>query len=390
MNKKIYISTFGCQMNVRDSEFISGLFIKNGYKLVDLPEEADIILFNTCAVRGHAEDRAVSAMGQLQHWHKNKIYGIVGCVAQALGDKLFRRLPSLNVVCGTGEIARIVEIVENAKDKKILALSNIDDPLPELNPSYRESDNRAYVSIMRGCNNFCSYCIVPYVRGKERSRKVENIVGEVKDLIKKDIKNITLLGQNVNSYNGIACLPARQASSALLAPPRNDEEFKPCDFVQLLRLINNISGIGKISFMTSHPKDAGVELFEAIRDLDHAVKHLHLPLQSGSDRILKLMKRGYTSGEYLEKINIARQIMPNVRLTTDIIVGFPGETEDDFKATFNMLKSIEFNFSYIFKYSPRSGTEASRYQDDVPREIKNKRHRILLDMQKEISIRKNK
>ncbi|MFH1380917.1 MAG: MiaB/RimO family radical SAM methylthiotransferase, partial [Candidatus Omnitrophota bacterium] len=255
-------------------------------------------------------------------------------------------------------------------------------------------DNRAYVSIMRGCNNFCSYCIVPYVRGRERSRKVESIVSEVKELIKKGIKNITLLGQNVNSYNEIASLralrPVGPEASAPLAPPRNDEEFKPCDFVQLLGLVNNISGIGKISFMTSHPKDAGVELFEAIRDLDHVVKHLHLPLQSGSDKILKLMKRGYTSGEYLEKVKKAQKIIPKVRLTTDIIVGFPGETEEDFKATFDMLKEIEFNFSYIFKYSPRSGTAASKYQDDVTREIKNKRHRILLDMQKEISIRKNK
>lgn len=308
----VYIRTFGCQMNTRDSEFIAGLFLEKGYKLTDLPDNADIVLFNACSVRKHAEERAISNMGHFMHRYKNKkIYGMVGCAAQALKGELFERLPALNLVCGTGEIAKLPELIEQAQNNKISALDNIDKPLPESNSIYRQDGKHAYVSIMRGCDNFCSYCVVPYVRGKERSRNVKDILAEIKTLVKRGIKDITLLGQNVNSYNGIAC---------------NDKEHKTCSFVQLLHLINNIEGIEKIRFMTSHPKDANVDLFKAMNQLDRVVEHLHLPLQSGSDRILSLMNRGYTAKKYQDLIAKARYLVPKLRLTTDIIVGFPTET----------------------------------------------------------------
>jgi tRNA-2-methylthio-N6-dimethylallyladenosine synthase len=382
MSKKVYLKTLGCQMNERDSEFIAGLFLEKGYGLCDSPKEADIILFNTCSVREHAEERAVNSIRQLMHKHKNRIYGVVGCAAQALKGKLFERLPELNIVCGTGEIARLPELVRkaiNSRETKTekssgglntrYILDNLDTSLPELNPSYRQSGEHAYVSIMRGCDNFCSYCIVPHVRGRERSRKAGDIINEIEELAERGIKKITLLGQNVNSY-------------------RPEHATNRYNFVNLLRDVNKLKGIVEINFMTSHPKDANVELFKAMKDSDKIAKHLHLPLQSGSDRILKLMNRGYMKKKYLELIKKARDIIPGLRLTTDIIVGFPTETEEDFNDTLNLMKEVKFGMAYIFKYSPRAGTEAAKLKDDVPPEVKVKRHEILLDLQRKIYKRK--
>ena len=348
-------------MNRRDSEFITGLFLKQGYELADSPESAGVVLFNTCSVREHAEHRAVSNMGQLISKKRDKIYGLVGCMAQALGEELFKRLGGLDIVCGTGEIARLPELVEKAMRDKILALGNIDGHLPERDTGYREDKKHAYVSIMRGCNNFCGYCIVPYVRGRERSRDAEVIVSEIEGLVEKNIRDITLLGQNVNSY----CSSAH-------------------DFVKLLRTINNIEGLEKIKFMTSHPKDAGVKLFKAVKELDKVVKHLHLPLQSGSDRILSLMNRGYARGAYLKLVSEARKTVPGLRLTTDIIVGFPTETDSDFQDTMKVMKEVRFDLAYIFKYSPRPGTQAAKMKDEIPLRMKKERHRILLDMQRKL------
>ena len=384
-------------MNNRDSEFITGMFLKRGYELVELSKDADIILFNTCSVRAHAEERAISNMGHLMHNYNGKIYGIIGCTAQVLGDKLFKRLPGLNIVCGTGEIARLPELVEEAGSRKVLALDGIDAPLPESNPSYRRNAKHAYVSIMRGCNNFCSYCVVPYVRGRERSRRVEDILDEIKSLVQRGIKDITLLGQNVNSYGGVEIASQKKGSGTFSKrrtgkrshtpfSARNDEGL--CNFVELLELINSIDGIEKIGFMTSHPKDATLELFKAIRDLDKLVKHLHLPLQSGSNRILGLMNRGYTRERYSNLAMKAREIIPHLRLTTDLVVGFPTETEKDFNDTLNLMKDIRFDLAYIFKYSPRPGTKATEMRDDVSEEVKKKRHKILLDLQRKTSKRK--
>ena len=356
-------------MNSRDSEFIGGIFIDKGYRLVGLPGEAGVILFNTCSVRAHAEERAISSMGQLMHKYKNRIYGIVGCAAQALGEGLFNRLPGLNIVCGTGEIAKLPELVREAENSRVLALENKNALLPEFKPRYRQDKNAAYVSIMRGCDNFCAYCIVPYVRGRERSRNADEIIGELRDLAGRGIRDVTLLGQNVNSYR----------------PKADGRRPKAYGFVDLLCDVNKIDGIEKINFMTSHPKDATSALFKAMRDLDKVCKRLHLPLQSGSDRILKLMQRGYTRGRYCDLISEAREIIPGLRVTTDIIVGFPGEGEEDFRKTQSLMEGIRFDSAYIFKYSPRAGTEAAKMPDDVSGELKKERHKALLDLQRGIS-----
>ena len=359
---KVYIRTFGCQMNERDSEFVAGLFLENGYEITEFPEKSDVILFNTCSVREHAEERAIHAMGQIMYKHKNKIYGIIGCGAQALKEKLFKRLPRLDIVCGTGEIHKLPSIVKEAEKEKVLAINNIDMPLPEDNPSYRKNKDHSYVYIMRGCNNFCTYCIVPYVRGKERSRKIKDVIKEIQELSLNGVKDITLLGQNVNSYK--------------------DEKS---NFVELLKKVNESDGNFKVNFFTSHPKDVTPELFKAMSDLDKVVKHLHLPLQSGSDKILKLMARGYTGKKYKNLTTEARKTIPGLKLTTDIIVGFPGESDKDFMDTVKFMKDIRFDASYLFKYSPREGTKAAKMKDDVPIEIKKKRHKILLDLQRSIS-----
>jgi len=353
-------------MNDRDSEYAMGLLIEKGFQKTDSIDKADVILFNTCSVRKHAEDRAISNMGMLlKRKHKNgKIYGIMGCSAQALKELLFKSLPDLDIVCGPGEIYRLPHFIDMAIESKILACDNIDRDPPEFRSTFRENKKSTHVSIMRGCNNFCSYCIVPYVRGHERSRKPNSIINEVKELAKRGFKEVMLLGQNVNSYEG----------------PTNKYNF-----AQLLKDLNKIDGIEKIKFMTSHPKDASVELFKAIKDLGKLENHLHLPLQSGSDRILKLMNRSYAAKKYTTLIKQLRELLPNCDITTDIIVGFPTESEDDFKKTYNLMKEIKFNAAYIFKYSPRPPAKAAALKDDVPEEIKKKRHKILLDLQKKIS-----
>ena len=368
MKKKVYIRTFGCQMNVRDSEIITGLFLGKCFQQADSADEADIVLFNTCSVRRHAEERAISNMGALlkNKKQRSKVYGIIGCTAQALKKDLFRRLPGLDIVCGTGQIHRLPKLVQEAQKSKILACGGVDEDIPQPQSCYREDKQAAFVSIMRGCNNFCSYCIVPYVRGKERSRKVEDIAREVEDLTKRGIEEITLLGQNVNSYKG-------------------DVSAKKCDFVQLLKFMNGIKGVKRIKFMTSHPKDATIELFRAIRDFDKVVKQLHLPLQSGSDRILKLMNRGYTSRKYTGLVRKLRILVPGCRITTDMIVGFPGETNADFRKSYKIMNEIKFNAAYIFKYSPRLPAKSSFMEDSVPKETKEKRHKILLDLQKRLA-----
>ena len=353
-----------------------GLFMEKGFEKAESVHEADIILFNTCSVRKHAEDRAISNMGKLLKIKneklkikninkKSKIYGIIGCTAQALKRDLFKRLPALDLVCGTGEIHKLPQLIENVAEDKVLAYDNIDIDIPEAGSHYRENKKTAYVSIMRGCNNFCSYCIVPFVRGRERSRKAEDIIGEVGDLAKRGFREVKLLGQNVNSYRNGAC-----------------------DFVQLLKRISNIDGVEKIKFMTSHPKDASMKLFEAMKNLDKVDKHLHLPVQSGSDRILKLMNRGYTAGKYTTLIKNLRRLIPGCRITTDVIVGFPTESDTDFKKTRNLMNNIKFNAAYIFKYSPRPPAKSSFLGDDVSKEVKRDRHKILLDLQKGISKKK--
>jgi len=374
MTKTVYLRTFGCQMNVRDSEIIRGMLEDAGYCFVDTPEKADIVIFNTCSVREHAEHRAVSILASIARKKPRRIFGLVGCVAQHRKEALFKTIPRLNFICGPADIYSIPELIDSEvrtqrselRDQKSgvrrqIAVSGKKRPVKCVNPAYREKTSHCYVNIMYGCNNFCSYCIVPYVRGREVSRPVTDIINEVEDLVKRDIKDVMLLGQNVNSY--------KEGSG----------------FIELLEKINNINGIKHISFMTSHPKDASVELFEAMKNLEHVTKDLHLPFQSGSNRILELMNRGYTIEQYMKLADEYKNMNPDGRFTTDIIVGFPTEAEEDFCMTKKVMEEIRFDGAYIFKYSPRSPAKSSVMKDDVGLEEKKRRNNALLHLQKEIN-----
>jgi len=362
--RKVFIKTFGCQMNVRDSELVAGLLLEKGYKLVDSPEKADVILFNTCSVRENAENRVWGNLGMLRKLKNKKpnlVIGVIGCMAQKFKIKLFEHSDLVDIVCGPSDEDNLPCLVEEFLESrnKILSVKNINKPRKEILPEYRANKVSAYVSISQGCNNFCSYCIVPYVRGKEISRKSEDVIREIKNLAQKGIKEITLLGQNVNSYK--------------------------YGFTKLLKEINSIDGIERINFMTSHPKDATEDLFKTMAELPKIVKHLHLPLQSGSDKILKVMNRGYTAKHYLKLAAKLRQIVPGCNLTTDIIVGFPKETKADFKKTCDLVKKIKFNSAYIFKYSPRPPALSSKLKDNVTQQEKERRNHILLELIKKYS-----
>ena len=374
-NLLVYIRTFGCQMNTRDSEIVKGMLEEHGYKHTEDPKKADVIIFNTCSVREHAEQRALSALGYLSRKgikQKKRIFGVMGCVAQHKQEQIFKSLPRVDFICGSSDIYNIPLILSqiiNEGKERVVCVSKKDRgkrSTKNINPAYREKDKQALVNIMYGCNNFCSYCIVPYVRGEEVSRPVADIIEEITGIVNKGINHITLLGQNVNSYND-----------------KNGKE--QIDFVQLLKQLNVIKGIKKISFMSSHPKDAKVSLFKAMRDLEKVDKHLHLAMQSGSDKILKLMKRGYTSAKFVKLIEEFKELVPNGKVSTDIIVGFPKETQDDFNKTKEIVEKLRFDNAYLFKYSPRPPAKSSEMEDDVPLEEKKKRHGELLEMQRKIS-----
>lgn len=371
----IFIQTFGCQMNKYDSEIMKSLLLKEGHKFTDDWREADVILVNTCSVRQHAEDKVYSYLGK---WGKYKqtekpklILGICGCMAQKEGMNLFDKMPYLNLVCGTHGISKIHKLIKDLLRTNGKRIETSKD-YPDLSaPIYeaRESKFTAWVPIMRGCNNYCSYCVVPYVRGREKSRVPEEIENEVKELAKKDIKEVTLLGQNVNSFK----IKNKNSNS----------------FAHLLEKINQIDDIERIRFTTSHPKDMSLATIKAVRDLPKVCEHIHLALQSGSDRILKLMNRKYTRTQYKELTDKIKAKIPDVSITTDIMVGFPTEKEKDFMDTYELVKEIEFDASYIFKYSTRPGTKAAGMDDNVPEKIKKERLNKLLALQKRIAQKKN-
>jgi tRNA-2-methylthio-N6-dimethylallyladenosine synthase len=378
MNKKVHIITRGCQMNFRDSEFVAGLLLDSGFKLADSIDNADIILFNSCSVRKHAEDRLISNISDLKLLKKKRpglVIGLMGCTAQSYRSKILEKLPILDFSCGTGNESDIPKIIKDILENRcaIVATDKIDKKRPEIFPAHREDSFKAYVSIGAGCDNYCSYCIVPYVRGRERSRDAKDIIREVKNLAERGFKEVMLLGQNVNSYG------------------RNTKyEIRTTSFVKLLESLNQIKGISRIRFMTSHPKDASTRLFKAMRNMDKVCEHLHLPLQSGSDRILKLMNRGYTSKKYINLVNEYKRYVPEGSITTDIIVGFPSETKGDFDETVTLMKGLEFDGAYMFKYSPRPPAKSANLKDDVPQKEKEDRLNTLLNLQCEISLKRNK
>ncbi len=355
-------------MNARDSEFVMGILIDKGFRRADSFESADVILFNSCSVREHAENKLFSNIGDLAKLKKRKpgiVIGLMGCTAQNYKDGALRRAPLLDFVCGTGNESDLPEIINDILENRcqIVAADKINSKKPELFPAHREGEFKTFVSIGEGCDNFCSYCIVPYVRGRERSRDAKDIIREVKDLASRGFKEVTLLGQNVNSYG--------------------------YNFIRLLESLDKIKGIERIRFMTSHPKDASVELFKAMRSLENVCEHLHLPLQSGSDRILKLMNRGYTRGKYLKLTEGYKKILPGGAITTDIIAGFPSETERDFKATLKIIKDVRFDSAFTFIYSPRPPAKAAKLKDNVRDEVKEKRLKTLIDLQCKIAGEKN-
>lgn len=370
-------------MNERDTEIICGMMMQEGYTPVSSADEADLIIYNTCSVRKHAEDRVWGNIEQLKRLKVKKlkgskvkrlderaepIIGLVGCMGKAYGEDIFKRLPHVDFICGPSNIYDIPDLVERVKEGKrhIVAIGAKRRPLRKDEGRYRDESVRAWVNIGEGCDNFCSYCIVPYVRGREVSRPESDILDEIKGLVDKGIKEVTLLGQNVNSY-----------------------KETDANFIKLLERINKIEGLKRIRFMTSHPKDADLKLFEAMKNLDKVCEHLHLPLQSGSDKILKAMNRKYTVSHYLKLIDLLRKEIPDCAVSTDIIVGFPGETEKDFMDTYMVMKRIGFDSAFIFKYSPRPFTKASEMKDDIEKKTKEERNQVLLNLQDKITGEKN-
>ena len=367
----VYVTTFGCQQNEADSEKLYGLALSLGYEKADTPESASLILTNTCAIREHAELKALSVVGSYKHIKEKNpdlLIGVCGCMTaqEHRVDTLKKRYPYVDFTLEPGAIADLPIAIANrlVGGRRLFFLDAEDTALLPL-PTERETAHRAWVSIMYGCNNFCSYCIVPYVRGRERSRPAADIIREVKELVAAGTKDITLLGQNVNSYHG---------------------EY---DFPTLLEKLDAIEGEYVLRMMTSHPKDASDRLIEVIGKAKHIAPHFHLPLQSGSDRILKAMNRKYDTARYLSVAEKLRAARPDIALTSDIIVGFPGETEEDFEATLAVLERVKFDSVYSFIYSPRKGTPAAEMENQIPPAVQSERFRRLLDLQAQISYEKN-
>lgn len=373
-NPKVFIRTFGCQMNEYDSERISYLLEKEGFKETDNIGESDIIIINTCAVREKTKNRLYGYLGNLKkikEKNHNILICVGGCTAQNLKEKIIKDFPFIDIVFGTHNISDLPKLIKNIrfKNKSICSVKEIGFDY-DLNMAKRTVKFKAYVPIIIGCNNYCSYCIVPYVRGRETSIPPENIIKNIKNLVSDGVVEVTLLGQNVNSYG--------------------KDLNKKITFAKLLENISYIDGLERIRFMTSHPKDFSIDIIDVIRDRKNIVNHIHLPLQSGSDRILKLMNRKYTSKEYLNIINFIREKIPDCSITTDIIVGFPGEEREDFLKTLDMIKKIRFNRAFTFIYSPRAGTKAAKIKNTVPVEQKKKWFNQLVELQNKISYKENK
>ena len=374
MSKKVFIRTFGCQMNDRDSELIAGILKEKGYEITEDVNEADFIFFNTCSVRQHAEERVLGNVNKLKSLKKKNPelrIGVLGCMAKRHGETLLKDCPEVDMVIGPGNIYDLPDLMERIVDsEKILVVDREKRPRKKDIPEYRSGIFSTYVNIMYGCNNFCSYCIVPYVRGQEVSRPKRDILDEIRSLADRGFKEVTLLGQNVNSYG-------KGLTNRITFP-------------ELLEDVNGIKGIERIRFTTSHPKDADKDLFRAIRDFDKVCENLHIPLQSGSDKILDLMNRRYTYVEYKDKIDLLKNMVFGIAITTDIIVGFPSEKKSDFEATFRAMEEIEYNSAFIFKYSPRTPALSATFVDDVSEEEKKSRNSVLLELQKKISHKMNK
>ncbi len=372
MEKTYFIITFGCQANEHDSEILAGLLVKKGYQAATSIDKADLILFNTCCVRKKAENKALSQIGELKKLKKQKpdlMIGVCGCMVQQknMPQKIRQRAPHVDLIFGTHNLEQIITLIDQVLKTKEPQVQILPDRkiIVENLPKIREKPFKALVNITYGCDNFCTYCIVPYVRGREKSRQPENILKEISQLVDDGVKEVLLLGQNVNSY-GRTLIP-------------------PFSFGELLKKVNEIQGLKRIRYLTSHPRDFKPELIQIISQLDKVCKHFHLPLQSGSNRILRKMGRGYTGEDYQKLVQEIRRLMPQASITTDLIVGFPGESDEDFKDTLELVKKLRFDSAFTFIYSTRSGTPAAKLPDQIPLNIKKARLQELMLIQNKIS-----
>lgn len=375
MTVKTYsILNYGCQMNESDAEHYAGQLQELGYSLADDFHNADVVVVNTCCVRESAEKRILGKIGELKGVKANRpgqIVCVAGCMAQKDGEKLIKKHPQIDLLIGTAHVNGFKEILtEYLADKGERVYNDLAVKESEFEGErIRQSGFSAWIPIMYGCNNFCTYCIVPYVRGRERSRSIENIVDEVKQAVAKGYKEFTLLGQNVNSYG---------------------KDLGNYDqFAKLLRRVNEIPGVERVRYMTSHPRDMHEDVVKAVAECEHVCENFHIPFQSGSNKILKAMNRGYTREKYLELVATIRRYVPNAAITTDIIVGFPGETEEDFNDTLNLVKELDFDAAFTFIYSKRSGTPAATMEEQVPLDVKKSRLNLLMEAQNIASLKRN-
>ena len=394
MNKKLYIETYGCQMNVADSEVVASIMKMAGYDVTEAEADADAIFLNTCSIRENAENKIYHRLETLhaeQKKGRKLIVGVLGCMAERVKDDLINNYHA-NLVCGPDaylslpEMIAAVEVGEKAIDVKLSTTETYRNVLPQRLGAGRVS---GFVSIMRGCNNFCHYCIVPYTRGRERSRDVESILAEVRDLRDKGFKEVTLLGQNVNSYG---LLPnGKRPENGVVVEDEDGKELHVCSFAELLRRVAREVPTMRVRFTTSNPEDMTEDILHAIAEEPNLCHHIHFPAQSGSNKILKLMSRKYTREDYLEKVAAIRRIIPDCGLTTDIFVGYHDETEEDHQQTLSLVKEVGFDAAFMFKYSERPGTYAAKHlPDNVPEEVKISRLNELIHLQTEVSAEQNR
>lgn len=370
--KRFYIETFGCQMNVHDSEKVIGTLEAQGYTQVGTPEEAELVFYNTCSIRDKAEQKVFNRLQQFKREHgKGKVFGVLGCVAQQEGEKIFERAPHVSLVCGSASYTKLPELLVQIEqgDRRVTGLILDTEETFETPLTRRDNPHRAYITIIEGCDKSCAYCVVPFTRGPERSRTSESVMAEARQLAEAGYTEIQLLGQNVNSYR--------------------DPSPAGWDFATLLDRVGQVPGIRRVRFTTSHPRDFVKEIIDAIDSNPALCNHVHLPVQSGSSRVLSAMQRQYTRDEYMRRIEWMKRASRSIAITTDIIVGFPGETEDDFEQTLSLLDQVQYDSLFSFKYSRRPNTPALALDDHIPEEEKQRRLMILQEKQRGIQIRRN-